>query len=171
MKHVTSTATVGLLAIALLALILQGQQGASQSSPSPQAKSFSAHYDELEFSIGAAVFDEEGNNLASQSFQLPVANRPVRISATFTAADGAICAGEAVACHKSSTGECGFPFGPNFISVGTQVQIPLFEAPSQETTPFGIKLLGGTGGSGKGGTFTVENQHTSGGTVRLAFWY
>jgi len=166
MKHLTSTLTVGLLAVALLALVLQGQEGASQPSLPSQAGSFNAHYSELELTMGPVVRDEEGNNLSSQSFQLPVANRPVRISTTFTSADGALCAGEVIACHKSSTGECGFQVAQQEIVYGLGVNFHLYEVPAQETTPVGISLIGGTGG-----TFTVENVHTNGGTVRLAFWY
>jgi len=166
MKRLTSTVTVGLVTVALLALILSGQQGASQSSTPSQASSLNAHYSESELSIDAAAYNEEGINLASRSFQLPVANRPVRISATFTAADGAICVGEVVACHKSSTGECGFQVTLPEILFGRQINFRLFEAPTQESTPLGIILVAGTDG-----TFKVENVHTSGGTVRLAFWY
>jgi hypothetical protein len=141
--------------VAVIAWFFQSQPGTSQSNL-PQGQSLNSHYSETVFDIGA--LDTETQQPALQSLVLPVLNRTLRISLTFTATDGELSSGETVACYKSSTGECGFDGG---FSRGFNLL-----KPNDPTTYLAIALE-----AGPNGTVVVQNYHTAPGSVRIGMWY
>jgi hypothetical protein len=170
MKHVKPiTTTIAALSLAAVAFVLHPQQGISEPALPPQGHSFNGHYAETDLMIGAALTDDDGIHPGMQSLPLPILNRTIRLSLTFTGTDGEVCFGEVVAYYKSAAGVCGFQDVVNGSAVSGGAGFSLLNTLPDGSSPgsaAGINLF-----TAPDGKIAVSNYHSAGGSIHVAFWY
>lgn len=155
MKSPLSTTTIALLLAGVIALVIQSQQGRSQSSPPPQASTFNSHYKEVSGAINVAG--------TSQFFSLPISDRAVRLVVTFIAdgSDQDFSFADRTFLHRSTRDELwadtsSGPITPDNFPDGYNIA-------------YGLNVI-----AGPNGTFAIRTSpdaFSTPGLVHVGMWY